>query len=150
MGEIGTRFLAGDDCWSASLFRANVVVRPPYGPAEHSQVPDSRNRAKRVKLGFWRISAYGRHGCSSLATSAGPAGLVRRPEPRPVVAVEVLVEQDVVAEVRVVSAASRDRRRPAAGPSRRAGRCRVSRRVSSSAISLDRQEAGPSRSGTPP
>ena len=61
--------------------------------------------------------------CMIRATIAGPAGLVAGPEPGPVVAVEVLVEQDEVPPVRVVLELLGRRRRPAAGRPCPAGRC---------------------------
>ena len=79
---------------------------------------------------------------------AGPPGLVRGAEPGPVVAVEVLVEEDEVPPVRVLLEQpdpAVDRRRPG----RRAGRWR---RDGGTAPGPPRtaSSSSPSRSGTPP
>ena len=57
-----------------------------------------------------------------LGDEAGPAGLMRRADAAAGVAVEVLVEQQVVAEVRVGLQLGALAERPAAGRARRAGR----------------------------
>src|SRR5262249_30483137 len=56
-----------------------------------------------------------------LGDSSGPSGLMRGANAAAIVTMEVFVEQQVVAKVRIASVASRCRRSLPAGPSRRAG-----------------------------
>ena len=81
------------------------------------------------------LRGIARHVRQQQRDQPGPAGLVRGADAAAGVAVEVLVEQHVVAEVRIGPAALRCRRTPAAGRRRPRRNRRVRRRDSSSATS---------------
>ena len=74
-----------------------------------------------------------------LRDQASPAGLVAGADARAVVAVEVLVEEDVVPPVRIVLVCARCRRRRAGARSSSRRKMRVSRREISAATSHERQ-----------
>ena len=67
--------------------------------------------------------------CVSDAMRPGPAGLMARADTRAVVAMEVFVEQQVIAPERIVLELRRDAEHRAAPVARPAGRCAVSRAV---------------------
>ena len=98
--------------------RSRLATHQSFGrrPAPERSVPAAPNGPIRA-LPWRRRARTGR----AAGDEAGPPGLVAGAEAGAVVAVEVLVEQDQVAPVRIVLELGACRRRPAAGRRRRAG-----------------------------
>src|SRR5262245_39671381 len=76
-----------------------ISVSPSTGPSSAWSLVDLHGRSRASLEGLLRLEDV--HHLDQLGHQPGPSGLVAGPEPGAIVAVEILVEQDMIAPVRI-------------------------------------------------